>query len=846
MKRLLCIDGNSILNRQFYGVQYLSASNGFPTNALFGLVNVLSKQLESLNPDYAAVAFDLKAPTFRHKMYNEYKAGRRQMPEDLAKQFPVAKEICRAMGLSVLELEGYEADDILGTLSYMADVASAKGEMTEAYVLTGDRDSLQLIDDNVKVLLVTNTETTTFDKNAFFEKYGVQSSEYVDVKALMGDASDNIPGVFGIGEKKAFKFIQEKKSIEALYEDLDSMQLTAFVKEKLIAGKDSAFMSKTLATIIRDVPLKIELSDISYKGIDRKKARELFLTYDLMEALKRFGLDKDDDGQDGTCDEDTEKLEIEEADIDDIVNSECEYWALSIVENTAYISNGTDCYRTENIKEIYKLTEKKKIITYDCKALYKTLEKYGIRFRDCYFDVMLGAYVDDSSQGNFSFERLLKLYLDKAPGADIPDAVYIARMWKVIENKLNESCQLKLLMDIEMPLAGVLCDMEAVGCKIDVSGITEYGVVLDGIAFELEERIFLLAGETFNISSPKQLGNILFEKMKLPAIKKTKTGYSTDAEVLEKLTKYHPIIEDILEYRQVKKLKGTYVDGLLKAIDDEHRVHTTFKQTGTATGRLSSTDPNLQNIPIRTEMGRQFRKYFIPTDDNNVLIDADYSQIELRVMAHISQDENMIESFRSGYDIHSATACRMFGAQPGNVSVELRKKAKAVNFGILYGMGDFSLAEDLKVSRATAKEYIRSYFDSYPKVEEYLDSIVKIAKEQGYVTTMLGRRRYIPELKAQNKNIKNFGERVAMNSPVQGSSADIIKIAMINVDKRLRESGTGAKLLLQVHDELLLECPKDCAQKVLLMLTEEMENAVKLKVDLSVEAKCGQNWYECH
>ena len=841
MKKILCIDGNSILNRQFYGIRPLSTPDGFPTNAIFGFVNVLSRQIEALEPDYVAVAFDLKAPTFRHKMYGEYKAGRKPMPEDLARQMPVAKEICRAMGIAVLELEGYEADDILGTLAAIADNS---GGTTVAYVLTGDRDSLQLISDNVKVLLATNTDTVTFDDAAFFEKYGVHANVYVDVKALMGDSSDNIPGVPGIGEKTAFKMIAEEGSLEAIYERLDQIKLTPAKRAIFENGKESAFMSKTLATICREVPLGISLEDIAYCGIDRKAARELFLRYNLMGAIKRYELEKEEAPENASESGAGEKAaSYRTASSYKELGENC---AVSFKDGVLTFSDGEVLYESRDSAEWQSLLERGMIVAFDCKEIYKELEAIGINWRGCAFDVLLGAYVDDSSQSTYTVERLVSIYLGDVYNSTVPDAVYIARMWREIEKKLEESGQKELFYNIEMPVSAVLCDMELEGFKIDREGIAAYGVELDEEARALESRIYMAAGEEFNINSPKQLGEVLFEKMMLPAGKKTKTGYSTNAEILEKLRKYHPIIDDILDYRQVTKLKSTYVDGLLKSADCEGKCHTTFKQTGTATGRLSSVNPNLQNIPIRTGAGRRFREYFIPKDSDHVLIDADYSQIELRVLAHISGDENMKEAFLSGEDIHTATSCRVFGVSPENVTVEMRKRAKAVNFGILYGMGEFSLAEDLKISMQMAKDYIKSYLASYPGIDSYLHRVVLEARADGYTTTMLGRRRYIPELSASNKNLQNFGERVAKNSPIQGSSADIIKLAMINVAKKLEESGTGAKLLLQVHDELLVECPRQHADEVLKLLRSEMEKAAELNVPLKVEANIGENWLECH
>ena len=838
MKKILCIDGNSILNRQFYGIRFLSTRDGFPTNAVFGFVNVLLRELETLSPDYIAVAFDLKAPTFRHKMYSEYKAGRRPSPEELVKQFPVAKDICRAMGIHVLELAGYEADDILGTLAKMAEDS---GDV-EAYVLTGDRDSLQLISKKTKVLLATNTETVTFDEAAFLEKYGVRADQYVDVKSLMGDSSDNIPGVPGIGEKTAFKLIAEQGSLDGIYANIDNMGLTNSVKTKLISGKESAYTSQTLATICRDVPLGISLSDIEYKGIDRAETRSLFLKYELSGAIKRLGLDKEEETS-VSVSEKNDKFEVRELSMSDMRG---EWYALSLGTDNAYLFDGESLYSVPISGLEPYLCHAERIVAHDCKSIYKALEENGIHWRSCCFDTMLAAYVDDSSSGSYELDRLITSYLGEVRNENIPDAVYVGMMWQRIEEKLRESGQLSLLYDIEMPLASVLCDMETVGCRVDCEGIKKYGEELDGIASALESRIYMAAGEEFNINSPKQLGEVLFEKLMLPSGKKTKTGYSTSADVLERLRRYHPIIDDILEYRQVTKLKGTYVDGLLKTIGDDSRCRTTFKQTGTATGRLSSVNPNLQNIPIRTEAGRRFRKYFTASDSDHVLIDADYSQIELRVLAHLSGDENMTEAFVSGEDIHTATSCRIFGVSPENVTVEMRKRAKAINFGILYGMGDFSLADDLKISRARAKEYIESYLSSYQGVERYLENTIESAKKDGYTTTMFSRRRHIPELSAPNKMVRNMGERIARNSPIQGTSADIIKIAMINVDKKLRESGLGARLLLQVHDELLVESPRENAAAVLEILKSEMENAVKLNVPLKVEAEIGDSWFDCH
>ena len=558
MKKLLCIDGNSILNRQFYGIRFLSTKDGFPTNAIFGFVNVIIKQLEALEPDFVAIAFDLKAPTFRHKIYGDYKAGRKPSPDDLIKQFPVAKEICRAMGLTVLEMEGYEADDILGTL---AEMAKKSDEPTSAYVLTGDRDSLQLISENVKVLLATNTDTLTFDEQAFLDKYGVRADQYVDVKALMGDSSDNIPGVAGIGEKTAFKLIAEQGSLDGVYENIENAGLTNSVKNKLAVGKDSAYLSQTLARINCQVPLGITLDDIANRGINKPEAKSLFVRYELLNAIKKLGLDKEE--SDASPAAQVEEIGVSIVENTDVSTLGGEIFALSVLDDKVCLSDGEKVYSVTPDTKLQDFLVSRKIICYDCKNLYKTLEKLGILWRNCYFDVMLGAYVDDSSQGSYAFERLCTTYLGETPDENIPECVYVAKMWSVIDERLRKSEQASLLYDIEMPLAAVLCDMENAGFKIDREGIATYGVELDEIAKALEFRIFMAAGEEFNINSPKQLGEVLFDKLMLPAGKKTKTGYSTNAEVLEKLRKYHPIIDDILEYRQMTKLKSTYVDGLL-------------------------------------------------------------------------------------------------------------------------------------------------------------------------------------------------------------------------------------------------------------------------------------------
>ncbi len=840
MKKLLAVDGNSILNRAFYGVRALTNRDGFPTNALFGMVNMIERQVVALHPDYLAVAFDLHAPTFRHKMYDAYKAGRRPMPDELRRQFPVAKDCLSMFGFHILEAEGYEADDILGTLAKMSTEADS-----EAYLLTGDRDSLQLIGENTRVLLATNTETLTMDRDAFFAKYGVEPTQFVDVKALMGDSSDNIPGVPGIGEKTALSLISQFSSLDGVYAQYEEAKLTPSVKTRLANGKDSAYLSRKLARIFCEVPLGLTLDDLCDKGIDRPALAGLFRKLEFTSFIKRFGLGGAENETGTVATETASRMDIKEVGAKDLPDADPVSATLTDGKLTVY--DGENVYRcTDALPALSEYLSARRTILYDCKQFYKDAQAAGVHLRTCFRDVMLGAYIENSGEGSYDLDRLVSRYLGEIRQEKLPDAVYLYRLSPVIDEKISASGQEKLLSDIELPLAAVLADMELAGFRVDTDGITAFGRELEDTAKQLEERIYYYAGGEFNVNSPKQLGSVLFERLGLPSGKKTKTGYSTNAEVLEKLRPVHPIIEEILEYRQVTKLKSTYADGLVKVADADGRIHTSFKQTGTATGRLSSAEPNLQNIPIRTELGRRFRKYFIPENRDYVLIDADYSQIELRLLAAISGDRHMTEAFLEGQDIHASTAARVFGVPQNEVTTELRKRAKAINFGILYGMGEFSLAEDLGISRYQAKAYIDSYLSTYPAIDRYLHNIVKEGYEKGYVTTMFGRRRYIPELAAHNKNLNHFGERVAMNSPIQGSAADIIKIAMIRVSDRLKKSGIDARLILQVHDELLVEANRNCVDEAYAILKEEMEHAVDLPVPLRVGIASGDNWFDAH
>ncbi len=830
-KKLLVIDGNSILNRAFYGIRLLTNKEGLFTNAVYGMVTMITKQVEKIKPDYCAVAFDLKAPTFRHNMYEGYKSNRKGMPEELAVQLPYAKECMKALGYHVVSMEGYEADDILGTLS-----AEANKNGVKAYVLTGDRDSLQLINNDTTVLLVKTKETIEFTLEEFVKNYGISPAQFVDVKALMGDTSDNIPGVMGIGEKTALKLIADFNDIDSLYNAIEEAPLSPSVKSKLLNGRDSAYLSKELAKIKTDVPVESSFEEYAYTGIIEDQLYELFVKLDFSALIQKFDLHKPEAK---TPSENATTIQLDKISYKNTLEASANEFAVTITQdNKILLFDGESLYLSNSFDDLPTGTS---IVCYDYKNIVKKSNREDI---SCSFDVMLASYVLDATMGNFSLENICTSNNISFDNTDKSKVVAIYDLYKMLKPKISEENLDKLLYDIEIPLAKVLAEMELTGFKIDINGISNYGEELKQLASDLQTRIYSYVGEEFNIASTKQLGEVLFEKLGLPKSKKTKTGYSTDAETLQKLVSYHPIIEDILDYRQITKLKSTYADGLLKEADDDGRIHSIFNQTGTATGRLSSSEPNLQNIPIKTEAGRKFRKYFIPKSSDYVLIDADYSQIELRILANMAQDEIMINAFLLGEDIHTTTAARVFGVAPQNVTMELRKKAKAVNFGIIYGMGEYSLSEDLGISRAQAKKYIDSYFEKFPNVYNYLQNVKEQAKEKGYVLTEFGRKRNIPEIFSSNKNLQHFGERVAMNSPIQGTAADIIKIAMVSVAKELKEKGIDAKLILQVHDELLIEAHRDCADEAYNILVNSMENAIKMAVPLDVDAHIGNNWYE--
>lgn len=834
MKKLIVVDGNSILNRAFYGIRPLKTKEGLFTNAIYGMVTILQRHLQTYEPDYFAVAFDMRAPTFRHQFSADYKANRHGMPEELAMQLAPAKECLCAMGALVLTKEGFEADDILGTLASMAEQ-----EDVMTYIVTGDRDSLQLITEKTNVVLATNQEPILFDTAAFFEKYGVLPSQFVDVKALMGDSSDNIPGVPGIGEKTALKLIAEYGDLDAIYDGLETKNLTKGTITKLANGKASAYDSRFLARIKCDVPLEITLSDAAYTGYHKEDLAALFKKFEFFALMKKLDLAEEEK----KAEADILAKTVSAAEI--ALDANQAYAVAFDFENDVAALCGDEIYMINGILSMKSiLNGATPIVVYDEKSALHALAPLGIDFSACADDIMLMGYIASLTDGDVSFDKLTQRLLGKTAQNLCERAYYTKKLSEILKDELRKTEQTELYKKIEFPLCRVLYEIEKEGFSVDTEALKAFSVKLAEMQEEFANRIYMLAGEEFNINSPKQLGNILFEKLGFPHAKKTKSGYSTSAEVLEKLRPYHPIISDILDFRQYGKLKSTYADGLYAAADEEGKVHTSFRQALTTTGRLSSTEPNLQNIPIKTELGREFRKFFVAKNENYVLIDADYSQIELRLLAAISGDEAMTEAFLSGYDIHTATAMKIFGVNAENVTIDLRKRAKAVNFGIVYGMGDFSLATDLKISRADAKNYIEGYLGAYPKVSEYLKNVVSDAKRDGFVTTLFGRRRYIPELSSTKKMEQAFGERVAMNSPIQGTAADIIKLAMVNIDRKLKEKGYDARLILQVHDELIIEAHQDIAEEVRALLQAEMENAVSLAVPLTVEISIGNTWYD--
>ena len=838
MKKILVIDGNSIINRAYYGIRPLSTKSGKPTNAIYGMVNIISKQLGAIKPDYAAVAFDVKHPTFRHDMYSEYKAGRKPTPEDLLAQFPDAKECLSAMGLHVLELPGYEADDIQGTVASFAK----SNEDTESYILTGDRDLLQLIDNNIGVLLVTNSDTHLIKRDEFFEKYGIEPTRFVDMKALMGDSSDNIPGVAGIGEKTAASLIQNFGTLDGIYENIDDGRISSSVRQKLISGRDMAYLSRKLAKINTEAPVDVQLSDIEYRGFDKKRLLQKFSELELNSFIVKFALTAEEGEEAVKCSESVCYREIGAEELLSLVGKR---FSLQKEDTVLYINiNEENLSYRGDFSEISKLFRQSEIICYDAKSLCSCLGLAPEEIKDTKFlDLMLYSYVLNPGAKNTSLSSLCSSFLGIHIENGAPCASYMAEVEKKMLEKVKADGLYNLLFDIELPLISVLYSIERRGFKIDKNGIREFGEALKNLAEELRQAIYEKAGEEFNITSPKQLGEVLFVKLGLPYSKKKKSGYSTDAETLEELRAVSPIIDDILEYRQVTKLYSTYALPLCELCDADSRIHTDFKQALTATGRLSSAEPNLQNIPIRTKLGREFRRYFV-AEDGYTLVDADYSQIELRILAHISDDYTMKEAFINGEDIHRGTAAAVFGVMCDDVTDEMRKRAKAVNFGIIYGIGGFSLARDIGTTTKEANDYIKNYLMNYPGIDRYLTDVVESAKELGYTSTLFGRRRYIPELSAANGMLRAFGKRVAMNAPIQGTAADIMKLAMLKVAKRLEDEQIDGEIVMQVHDELVIEVRSDMAELCRRIVKEEMENAVKLSVPMTVDVTAGDNWLE--
>lgn len=877
-KTLVIIDGNSIINRAFYALPEMSNKEGLKTNAIYGFTNMLLKIIDTYNPTHISVAFDRKAPTFRHIEFKEYKAGRKKMPDELREQFEPLKDLLDKFNIHRLEIDGYEADDIIGTVSKIAEDNGFK-----VYIVTGDKDAIQLASNKTTTLITKKGvgKVEEYDYDSVIEKYEMTPTQFIDLKGLMGDKSDNIPGVPGIGEKTGIKLIKEFSSIEGIFDNIDSIK--GSTKKKLEENKELAIMSKKLATIIRDVPVEFNLEELEYGNYNTKDILDVFKYLGFTSLIPRIG--SLDESEDIVNEANVEISKLE--DIDEFINKVKENNELIIKTVTRegnildkrikYIFLSVDGKKIYYVEEdsIYKLeyiftSNEIKKLGYNLKDDYIALKPYGIKLENIYFDITIAEYLIDSmSSTSYECSAIAMKYLTKKVktkeellGKGVKAKKYqdldfeelsshisqiidtVKSVMPIMEENLKESNMDGLLYHVEMPLVEVLADMEYEGVKVDKEKLNELGSQFKEIIKKLESEIYKISGEEFNINSPKQLGVILFEKLGLPVIKKTKTGYSTNAEVLDKLKDQSPIIDKIIEYRQIVKLNSTYVEGLLSIINPiDGRIHSSFNQTITTTGRISSTEPNLQNIPVKLEMGRNIRKVFI-SDKECKLVDADYSQVELRVLAHMSQDETMIDAFKHNEDIHTKTASQVFNVSMDEVTSKQRSDAKAVNFGIVYGKSDFGLSEDLNIPVKQAKEYIENYFNKYNKIKEFMDNIIDDASSNGYVTTILNRRRYIPEIKSSNFMLRNAGKRAAMNAPIQGSAADIIKIAMINVYKKLEENNLKSKLILQVHDELIVEAVDSEIDIVKKIVKDEMENAVCLDVNLDVDLNIGDSWYD--
>lgn len=842
--KLLAIDGNSILNRAFYGIKLLSNKKGEFTNAIFGFMNIYLKNIADVQPDAIAVAFDLRSPTFRHKAAAYYKANRKGMPPELAQQLPRVKELLGLMGVKVVECEGYEADDVLGTLSRSC---SDRGD--QCFVLTGDRDSLQLIDNNVTVLLATNKETVHYTPERFIKDYGFEPIKLIDLKSLMGDSSDNIPGVAGIGEKTASSLIKEYGSLENLYANYEDSSLTKGVKAKLAAGKASAEESKWLATIVRDAPIDSDPEHYIPSQPDTSAISSLLTELEMFKLLDKLNISVADAVSASSASvthEEAPEIKVTVSPLtEDITSSlnKCDY---ILRDGKLSVRSGNNVYTSDDEAVILNfLASGCEKSTDDAKPHYRFAMAHGSELNNLRSDIAICGYLLNTSASDYAVDKLCAEYGVHyySENGELADLLSISLLTEKLRAAIADEGMTELLEKIEMPLTEVLASMEDTGIRIDRSGVEDFGVYLSEMIEETQKMVFDDAGHEFNISSPKQLGTVLFDEIGLPAKKKTKSGYSTSADVLEELRNQSPIVDNVLKYRQYTKLNSTYVVGLLDKIAPDGRIHTSFKQTETRTGRISSTEPNMQNIPVRTELGSRMRKFFI-APEGRVLVDADYSQIELRVMAHLCGDENMSEAFRSGEDIHTSTAAQVFDMPPFMVTPEMRSAAKAVNFGIIYGIGAFSLSKDIGTSLAQAKKYISDYLARFPKVKEFMDTTVDNAVKTGTVTTMFGRKRRIPELLSSNKMLQAAGKRIAMNTPVQGTAADLIKIAMINVYNRLKSEKLNAKLILQVHDELILESDAECADRAAEILKEEMQGVYDMKVPLAVDVHQGHSWYD--
>ena len=839
--KLLILDGNSVINRAYFGVKPLTNREGLYTHAIYGFLNILEKMEKEEQPEAVCVAFDLHGPTFRHLRYDCYKATRHGMPEELAMQMPVMKDVLRAMNIPIYECQGWEADDVIGTVGRICS-----NNEWECVVVTGDRDSLQLIDENVHIKLVVTrmgqTTATLYDKAKFEEEYGFEPKKLIDLKSLMGDSSDNIPGVKGIGEKTAKDFLHRFGSLDGVYANIDDPAIKPKQREKLLADKENAYLSYELATIRPEAPIDFEPRDAIVQPYNRPELYNLFQRLEFVRLIDRYGLR----GAAMEAPKQTVKAASSLQKTESLPDS-AELCAVYVApDGTLGVAwaNGV-CALTPMEAQMVAAIPGKQLICHDQKTAMHTLSNMGLDFGNIVFDTALAAYDLNPSQSDYPVSKLATNFLgtsvDDGDAAACAEALWFLR--PALTEELNKQGLWELYQEIEHPLCGVLYRMEREGIAIDRDQLEQFGAMLAQRIDDCEKLIFSYSEGPFNINSTKQLGELLFDKLGLPPVKKTKTGYSTNADVLEKLKSKHPIIPAIMDYRMLTKLKSTYADGLMKVICDDGRIRTTFQNLVTATGRLSSTEPNLQNIPVRTDLGAEIRKMFVPRE-GHVLVDADYSQIELRVLAHIAEDQTMQDAFIRGMDIHTVTASQVFGVAPEQVTPLQRRHAKAVNFGIVYGISEFSLSEDIGVSRYEAKDYIDNYLANYRGVRNYMKQVVADAREKGYTKTLYGRRRYIPELTSSNFNIRSGAERIALNTPIQGTAADLIKLAMIRVDKALRDNYPEAKLILQVHDELIVECPEMIAPQVAELVSREMNAVAALKVPLTAEAKIGKSWYD--